>query len=186
MRFAEKTSKTQPPTPNPLALNEAQIAVVLEQHCYLLDDGRVARQALSCVLTPEVGDRVLTAVCHADTPYVVHILQRADPALVQMNVPGAKKLMFKQEQLSLCASDSIALHAMHDIELNAATGVMQLNAHNLFMSINESLIQNARNYIGNTDQYLLEVKHLLKLHAQQALITAEKDIKVDGERISMG
>jgi hypothetical protein len=186
MHFAEKTNHLPPPAPSPLNLCEAQVAVILEQHCYLLTDGRVARQAVSCLITPEVGDRVLSTVCQDDTPYILHILHRNSLELAQMSAPGIKKLALRQEQISLSATDKITLHALRDVEISAAVGVMRLNARNLFTTVNESLVQNVRNYIGKAEQYLLEVKQLMRLHGQQTLITAEKDVKVDGERISMG
>jgi hypothetical protein len=186
MRFAEKTNKIPPSAPSPLSLAQAQIVVVLEQHSYLLNDGRVARQALSCLITPEVGDRVLTTMCQDDAPYILHILHRTNLEQAQLSAPGVSQLALRQDRISVGASDSISLHALRDIDISAATGVMRINARNLFTTVNESMVQNVRNYIGKAEQYLLEVKQLLRLHGQQALITAEKDVKVDGERISMG
>lgn len=165
---------------------EAQIAVVLEQNGYLLDDGRIARQALSCIVTPEVGDRILAAAGRDGTPYIVHILQRTNPETAQLNIPGASQMVLQQSQVTLCATEQIALRSLRDVEISAASGVLALNARNLFTTVNESLVQNVRNYIGKAEQYLLEVKQLLRLHGKQTLITAEKDVKVDGERISMG
>ena len=33
---------------------------------------------------------------------------------------------------------------------------------------------------------MVDARHLLKLHGKDALLTAERDIKADAERISMG
>lgn len=172
-------------TPAPVWV-EAQVAVVLKQNGYLLNDGRIARQALSCLITPEVGDCVLAAAGRDGSPYIVHILQRNNLETAQLSVPGANQILLQQNQITVCASDQLALRALHDVEISAAGGVLSLNARNLFTTVHESLVQNARNYIGKAEQYLLEVKQLLRLHGQQTLITAEKDVKVDGERISMG
>ena len=178
---ATKTNQT----PAPVWV-ESQIAVALEEHGYLLDDGRMARQALSCIVTPEVGDRVLAAAGRDGTPYIVHILQRGNLETAQLSVPGAQRTVLQQNQLALCATEQLALRSLQDVEVSAAGGVLALNARNLFTTVNESLVQNVRNYVGKAEQYLLEVKQLLRLHGQQTLITAEKDVKVDGERISMG
>jgi hypothetical protein len=186
MRSAEKTSKTLPPTPAPLYLVEAKIVVSLEQHCYLLNDGRVARQALSCLLQPEVGDHVLAAACQDDTPYILHILQRNHLKAAHLSVPGAEQLCIDQQQIALQAGQSIALRAAGDVEVSAATGVLSLNARNLFATVSESLVQNVRHFVGQAEHYLLDVKQLLRLHGQQALVTADQDIKVDAERISLG
>jgi len=88
--------------------------------------------------------------------------------------------------VSIRATEQIALHALRDVDITAATGVLSLNARNLFTTVQESLVQNVRHFVGKAEQYLLDAKQLLKLHGKQALITAEHDVKVDGERISMG
>jgi|SRR3990167_3083668 len=186
MRSAEKPSKTPPSVPAQLYLIEAKIVVSLGTNAYLLNDGRAAQQALSCLIRPEVGDHVLAAACGNNTPYILHILYRNNLQHAQLSVPGAQRLCINQPQLVLSANDSISLNALADIEISAATGVLSLNARNLFTSVSESLVQNVRHFVGQAEHYLLEVKQLLGLHGQQVLVTAEKDVKVDAERISMG
>lgn len=186
MRSAERTTKTTPPSPSPLYLIESRIVVSLQLGSYLLNDGRAARQALSCLIRPEVGDHVLAATCNDDTPYILHILHRNNLQQAELSVPGAQHLCITQQQLSLNANDSIVLNALVDVDVNAATGVLRLNARNLFTSVSESLVQSVGQFVGKAEHYLLEVKQFLRLHGQQALITAEQDIKVDAERISMG
>jgi hypothetical protein len=186
MRSAERTNKTPPPSPAQLYLIESRIVVSLDAHSYLLNDGRAARQALTCLIRPEVGDHVLAATCQDDKPYILHILQRNNLQSVQLSVPGVQQLNIAQEQLAFNAENSISLNALADIDINAATGVLNINARNLFTSVSESLVQNVRHFVGQAEHYLLEVKQLLRLHSEQALVTAEKDIKVDAERISMG
>lgn len=185
MMGSTKTANKLTP-PLPLYLVEAKIVVALEQHAYLLNDGRVVHQALSCLIRPEVGDHVLVAACHNETSYILHILQRNELRQVQLSAPGAHEMCIEQEQISLSANDSIALRALSDVEVSAATGVLSLNGRNLFTTVHDSLVQNVGHFIGKAEHYLLEVRQLLRLHSQQTLITAEQDVKVDGERISMG
>ena len=180
------TSRTGAPANTALPICETQVAVVLEQHCFLLNDGRLARQAISCLITPEVGDRVLAITSQDDNAYILHILQRQNLEQAMLSVPGVDRLAVQQNQINLYAKDQLQLNALRDVEINAATGVMRINAHSLFTTVTESMVQNARNFVGLAEHYLVEVKLLLRLHSQQALITAEKDVKIDGERISMG
>jgi hypothetical protein len=174
------------PSPLPLYLVEAKIVVALEQHAYLLNDGRLAHQALSCLICPEVGDHILVAACHNETSYILHILQRGELRQARLSVPGMHELSIEQDRINLNAGDALALRALNDVEVSAATGVLSLNGRNLFTTVHESLVQNVGQFIGKAGHYLLEVRQLLRLHSQQTLITAEQDIKVDGERISMG
>jgi hypothetical protein len=179
------TNKEMPSVAKP-AWSDSHVAVALDAHNYLLSDGRVARQALGCLITPEVGDRVLAASGKDGTPFIVHILQRAELGVARLSVPGARELALCQPRIAVSASEQINLHALRNIEVTAATGVLGLNANNLFITVNETLVQNVRNFIGKSSQYLLEARQLLRLHGQQTLVTAEQDVKIDGERISVG
>jgi hypothetical protein len=176
-------------SPTPLSSEpawvEATIAVDLAEGNYLLDDGRIARQATSCVVTPAPGDRVLVAVCRADS-YIVHLLSRSRGVEAFMGVPGAQQLTIRQPHIALTATEQVSLRSLRDVEVTAVNGVLSFNAYNLFSTVTESLVQNVRHYIGNVEQYLLDVKQILRLHGKQASITAENDVKVDGDRISMG
>lgn len=185
MMESAKTASKRPP-PLPLYLVEAKIVVALEQHAYLLNDGRLARQALSCLICPEVGDHVLAAACQNETSYILHILLRSELQQARLSAPGVHELSIEQDRINLSACDTIALRALNDVEVSAATGVLSLNGRNLFTTVHESLVQNVGQFIGKAGQYLLDVSQLLRLHSQQTLITAEQDVKVDGERISMG
>lgn len=174
------------PAPSAPLWAESHVAVVLDEHCYLLDDGRLARQAASCLLKPEVGDKILTVSSREGDNYIVHVLSRARDDIAQLSVPGTQELVIRQTQISLAATNQVSLHALRDVEVVAATGNLTLSARNLFATVHDTLVQTVRHYVGKAEQYLLDVRQLLKMHGQHALITAEQDIKVDSERISMG
>lgn len=165
---------------------EAGIAVALKNGTYLLDDGRIACQATSCLVLPQQGDRVLVAACRNNESFIVHLLARPAGENAVLGVPGAAQLSVRQAKISLAATDRIALQALNDVEVTAATGVLTLCARNLFTTVAGTLVQNVREYVANADHYLLQARQLLRLHGKQASITAEHDVKVDAERISIG
>lgn len=165
---------------------EACIALELDDGHYLLDDGRIAQQATSCLLAPELGDRVLTATCGQNDNYILHILRRSPGAEAFLSVPGASQLTMRQARIALSGTEQVSVHALHNVDITAAAGVLTLSARNLFSTVTESLVENVRHYVGNVEQYLLDVKKLLRMHGKQASVTAEQDVKVDAERISMG
>jgi hypothetical protein len=169
-----------------LQWSEACVAIALDDNRFLLDDGRLARQALSCLVTPEAGDRVLAAASALGEHYVVHVLARAAGAAVRLEAPGADELRIVQPRIALQATDEIALRSLRGVEVTAATGVLALNANNLHCTVNESLVESMRNYVGQADQYLLEAAGLLRLQGEHAMLLAERDVKVDAERISVG
>lgn len=182
------TVKQQPKTPAPAEpmWAEANVALELIDSQYLLDDGRIAQQATSCLIAPAAGDRVLVAGCREGENYIVHLLCRPRSSNACISVPGAEQLTIRQPRIDLNASEQLSLRSLRDIDITAAAGVLALNARNLFTTVTESLVENARHYVGNVGQYLLQVKRVLRLHGQQASVTAEQDVKVDAERISMG
>ncbi len=174
------------PTAAGIPLLETRIAMVLNStHC-LLADGRQASRALSCLVALQAGDVVLVAqgesACH-----VLHVLERNGVAsAVALCTPGEGEMQLRGRSLHMYALETINLTSGGDTDVTALNGGLSLNARNLFMNISDSLVQQSRHFIGKAGQYLLDVRHLLKLHGQDALITAERDIKADAERISMG
>lgn len=169
----------------PAVLTHAAIAVALCGNRFLLDDGRLAQQALSCVIVPQPGDRVL--VDHsAGECYVLHLLHRADPALAELSVPGAHALRIVQDRVALHGRAEVALHSLEKIALSAAAGLLSLEAENIYSIASESLVQSMRHYAGSAEQYLLDVSALLRMHGGHTILHAEQDVKLDGERISVG
>lgn len=170
----------------PPVWTEAGVAVALADGTYLLDDGRMANQAASCLMLPQQGDRVLVAACRNNENYIVHVLARQAGENAVLSVPGASQLTMRQAHIVLTATDRVTVQALHDVELTAATGVLALSARNMFATAAGSFVQNVREYVANAEQYLLHARQLLRLHGKQASITAEHDVKVDADRISLG
>ena len=165
-------------------LSSGKISLEIEENRYRLEDGRRARQAFSCLIEPQAGDEVL--VFDGEESFVVAVLARPQAGEAVLTVPGARALSIRQPRIALDAVEHAALRSGRDLELTAATGTLALNARDLFTTVAGSLVENVRHYVGRVEQYLLEARGLLRLHGEQALVTAEKDVKVDAERISMG
>ncbi|UXY17247.1 DUF3540 domain-containing protein [Chitiniphilus purpureus] len=165
--------------------SDARIAVALDDGRFLLHDGRIAQQAPSCLVQPQAGDRALVVGCADGDSFIVHLLARTHDEAV-LSVHGASALSLSQARIALNASDSVKVRALGELHLNAATGGMHLNSRNLFIGVTETLIEQTRHRIARAEHYLLTVRDLLRLHGKQTLLTAEKDVKVDADRISVG
>lgn len=168
------------------ALADARIAIVFEDGSCLLDNGTRAIRAVSCLVEPQAADRVLVCergdgVCH-----LLHILERATGERANLSVRGAHTLALRQSRIALHAREHLELGSANTASLSAAGGTLSLNARNLFVTVSESIVEQACHYVGKIGQYLLDVRELLRLHGNDALVTANRDIKVDAERISMG
>ncbi|GLU31288.1 DUF3540 domain-containing protein [Trinickia caryophylli] len=177
----------------PLApgLREATVAVELDGQRFLLDDGRIAIAAVTCLIAPHVGDTVLLLERGDASRYILHILARssdanAAPAEARLSVPGAEKLTIEQACVDIVASERAALRSAKHADIVAATGTLTVTANDLFRTVAESVVDALRHYVGHAEHYLLDVDYLLRQHGQQVMVTAEKDVKVDADRISMG
>jgi hypothetical protein len=167
-------------------LSEAVIHEALGDDHWRLDDGRSARQATSCLITPQPGDRVLL-VCMADeSHYVLHVLARVQCHNATLTVPGADSLAIRQNRVDVAATQSIALRAACEVEITAAQGALSLCGHDVLTSAVQSLVHTARSYVGQVDRFLLDARQLLRLHGENAIVTARQDAKIDAERVSLG
>jgi len=181
---AAKASLVQPE----VRLASAVVTIVFEDGLCLLEDGRRARRACSCLVEPCAGDRVLVAgeAAGPGSCHVLHVLERRAGMTAHLSVPEASDLALRQRRLSLHAVDGLDLGCAGDVSLTAANGTLSLSGRNLFATVTDSIIEQAAHYVGRVGQFLLDAGGLLRLHGEQALITAEHDVKVDAERISMG
>ena len=173
-------------TPAQPAWLTTTIAVAMGEARYLLEDGRMATQAVSCVIEAAVGDRVLVAACSGLETWIVHVLARPQLDAATLTVPGATRLDIQQAQLALACTGQLALRTLQDIELSAASGAIRMTAQDLTQNVSGAVVAHMQHFVGQAENYLLEVKQLLRQHGQQVIVTADSDVKVDAERISMG
>jgi len=152
----------------------------------MLSDGRCARVAASCLLQPECGDRVALIELAGGEAFVQSILERDAARPANLQIPGAQRVTLSAHQLVLAASDSLQMHSLRDIEVAAAAGVVGITAPHVSVTAVESIIQSTKQYLASIGTYALQVSGLLRLHGQQAIVTAQQDIKIDAERISVG
>lgn len=172
----------------PLHWSEALVTQCLADAMYRLSDGRMALQAASCLLVPEQGDTVVLLYTSSGL-YVTNVLVRSalpdGCGRAQLSVRGASTLAIVQPQLEVTCTGPIALRTLGDIDLTAA-GTVAVNARHFFASVAETLVQNAQHLVTHAHCCVLQVASLLRVHGRQTLITAEQDMKLDAERISLG
>ncbi len=166
-------------------LLELRVAVVFDDGDCLLGNGVRASRAVSCLVEPRAADRVLASAGADGRWHVLHILTREAGGAAQLSVQGADALALRQQRVSLHAVEALELACAGDASLTSAR-TLSINARTLFCTVAGTLVEQAAQYVGRMGQYLLDARELLRLHGQHALITAERDVKVDGERISMG
>ncbi len=106
--------------------------------------------------------------------------------LVRIQINGADELNIKARKMNLAASEQMELKSLESIHLTAYLGTLSLTGTNLVTTAKESIIQSAKSQINTMINYTLKAKQLLRLHGKHQIITADEEIRMDGERINMG
>jgi hypothetical protein len=164
--------------------DEAHIAQPVAPGRYRLSDGRLAAQALSCLITPMPDDLVLVVPTSAGL-FVTHVLQR-EAASAQLSAPGMDLLTIAQPGVEVHAMNHLALRSGGDMDLASTQGSVRVTARNFVASVTDALVQNAQHLVTHAQHCVMQVAALLRIHGRQTLITAQDDMKLDAERISLG
>lgn len=167
-------------------LFEARVIAQEADGGWRLSSGAVARTAVSCLLCPLPGDRVLAGDNGDGSSFVLHILEREAGQEARLHVAGASALGMAQQRIELAASEQVAIRSLKDVEVTAATGTLALNARNLFKTVSECLIVSAEHCVSTMGDYALRVRDLLNLRSRHGVVTAEQEFKLDAERIHIG
>src|SRR5689334_9644156 len=80
----------------------------------------VARRAASCLLVPNVGDRVLCVIEERGDAFVLAVLERADESRATLAVDGAVTLRTK-EKLSLVGEKGVDVVGAETVRIAAKT-----------------------------------------------------------------
>lgn len=165
---------------------EAVVALNLGQGGLRLADGRLAHTAASCLLSPLGGDTVLVASCEAGL-FVTHVLLRGEPASpARLEVAGADRVALAAGRLELEGVQGVSVRSLGDVELTSAGGALNLNARHILSCAAETLVQSAEHLVTRVAHCVMQATALMRLHGRQALVTADDEMKLDAERISLG
>jgi hypothetical protein len=166
--------------------------VGLEADTYRMDDGQHATTALSCLVKPEAGDLVqlfrtdarcfITAVLSRDSLARTNGTERK----VEIALAGADMLQVNVPRLQCIARDTIELVAGQSCEIASPQGRVMLTARDLFTIAGANLIQQARTSLTQAMNYSVKALELLHLKGRHQLISAESEIRLDGQYINMG
>ncbi len=170
----------------------------------LLGSGRVrARRASGCLVQPEPGDLVLAACSAGLDPLIITVLVRATAAPATLSVPGAEGLTLTAPMLALRAPS---------LEVEAETGRFTITQTHVFGRAAHVVLDTVETLYTTLQQYaeklvvkaaqalrivdgidsttagtvLVQAKQAHIVQAAQVVTSATEDVRLDGERISMG
>ena len=160
-----------------------------------------ARQAASCLLVPQPGDRVWLAGDIDQGLYVLAILERDDSAAAQLRLPADTSLQATTLKLSAAQVAVQAESAVLSAQKVCAVGHEASWSFNrikvmaeLFESFADRVVQFARwsqRTVDGMDQVRsrqidYRAEQTLQLQAETLVANASKLAKVDGEQIHLG
>lgn len=189
-------------TPLPTALSgnamlpQSQIGIITQvshDELYQIDNTPIscAKQALSCLVKPQLGDKVIYWQLN-DEKWVLAVLENthtapaSDASARSISLPNQQAINIEADKLSVTARKRIALSSLEDIQINAAMGKLSISAARCYQSIRESLVQMSKQFIQRGEYVDQQASKLMKSHAGHHVMTADHDIKVDADRINMG
>jgi hypothetical protein len=163
------------------------------------DTGAVfqARRALSCLVEPEPGDRVLVARAPhgvADA-YVLAVLEREGDAPVSLVSPRDTELrsagtLSIVAPATMIATPTFSLHSavarLHATRATAVLGAVDAILDRLMLRAKQAfrVVEEVDHLRAGQVDY--EARGTLSLHSENTTLTAEGLVKVDGEQIQLG
>ncbi len=177
-------SEKQPESVDAFILTAMVVAV--DDGGLILDNGHRCGRAAGCLLEPQVDDTVLCCVAEDGTCYVLQVLCRAATSEGRISVEGAGTTTLSGRRLRVAATDDLTLTSLRNMAVNAGLGNLTVHARNLFSTAADSVVQTANSYVGKVTQYSLTALGLLRQHGRHQVVTADQEVRLDGERITMG
>ena len=157
----------------------------LDQH-WLIDGELHCARATGCLLEPCVDDTVLCCETEDGSRYVLSVLFRRQATECRLSVDRAETVCLAARRLNISSTEEMNLSSLQHMRFNAALGTLHVHAQNLFSTVADTLVQTAQNYIGKMAQYSVSASGLLRQHGRHHVVTADQDVRIDGERITMG
>ena len=162
-----------------------------------------ARQATSCLLAPVIGDKVLM-FCEGDSAFMVSVLLRSADVTAEISVPDADKINLKaRKRLEISApAVGIAAHQLSFLVRSIHQAGETLTSN--FKRIVETVIDksvSARSIVTkaetrsthvdqadilNTGTLVHNIDTVATHNSEITLVTAKRDVRLDGERVSVG
>lgn len=146
-----------------------------------------ARRATSCLVAPEVGDRVLVA-WSGDESYVLAVLERTERAPVRLVTRGNTELVVDGAlSVSSRAFSLASARALFDVErVDAVFGKVEAVIERVLQRVKRSY-----RFVEETEQVRagcidIAAQSTMSLHAENAMVTADNLVKVDAEQIQLG
>jgi hypothetical protein len=167
------------------------------------DSFRVQR-AFSCLVEPEVGDRVLLAGDAAAGLYILAVLERQTDA-TRLKLEGDLSIELADGRFTVAATEGVNLVsrktvtvAANELEVQARRGHFFIDRIRLLGTTLEANLERLSQTVKHLYRRVLGVDHLragqidyasegsVRLHGENTLMTARELVKADAKQIHLG
>mgnify|MGYP000052881150 CR=1 FL=1 len=147
--------------------------------------GIIVKQSFSCLVKPEVGDSVLIS-SQSEEKYVVAILVRRSGMQAVVSPANECGLTIKASCITLVSSNDMSFFSKRNICVGAPLGELMIQASSIVQTVSNTVVNIAKEILIRVGYYDLESDTAIMSKASVQIITAEKDIRMDAERINLG
>lgn len=146
-----------------------------QQQCWRIDNQFLATKAVSLLVNPEISDQV--GFVELNGKYVItQLLTRSEKQ---------QKVTLQSEQSVQWIAPNLSVKALDSVELVASNNVTMM-ANSLVQNGLNSMIQQSEHLLQQANQFSANATGVMHLNGKQQIITAEDDVRIDGERINIG
>ena len=182
----------------------AQVRAMLDRTVLveIAGESHAAVQAASCLLSPQVDDVVMCSESDLGI-HVLHVLDRSERERATVSAPGAKRLVLEQPAIDVRTGDFDASAARARVEVEqlhlfsrlvaVVAGGFELVADRVkrIARLETTSTEDSVRTVRNTDtlragHILHDASEVMCLRSEVAVIEARGDVRVNGERITMG
>lgn len=170
-----------------------------------------ASRATSCVVEPAVGDVVLVSRGPRERVFVLAILEREEPGPATLSVGAGAGLRLAGDSVEIAGRDRVRIDAGH-FDVDAEKATLQVRAVQLvgsavgavvdtldvvgrrLQSVGEVIHQAAGSYLRisrttdtvQAENLIQKADKVMMLDSAQTVLSARTDVRISGDRITMG
>ncbi len=165
---------------------QAKIISQLSDELWLLDNGKQVNRAFSCLIPPQSGDWVIYTDVGGKAVVTTILSREQTDKSANISLPHKQDMQLAAKKLQLTGEHSLELISAGDISINASMGKLLVTVKDMVQQIQHSFIQRCKQLISRMEMMDVEASQMMKSHSRHQMMTADKDIRINAERINMG
>lgn len=181
---SHSSSETDNTYMSPTEVKASELIAELESGVYLDDGGNTCKRAVSCLIKPKIGDKVMTFSSDG-VAWVFAVLERRETDTLSIDV-GDACLKVSAAGIDIESSRGMALSSFKDIEMNSWTGDFYVTCLSMFEVVRDNMVTTARHLIQKSLNASVTVEESMIVQSENHIINAGSDIHIDAKRINMG